>query len=105
MNQILKDMKEIGSRLQTETGENYRGTREYLASLMKLASQEDIIHALPKLTYHELKHVVAAGIPGDAFRMGQELLAAHKEKLRAYMEDENRKASMTVESEEPKEND
>ena len=58
MDYLVKDLKELSRRLMTEKGQNYLDTRMYLLSVMKSANQEELIDALPKLDYHELKYVV-----------------------------------------------
>ncbi|MCK4814607.1 hypothetical protein KA005_02460 [bacterium] len=65
----------------TEKGQNYLDTRMYLLSVMKSAKQEDLIGALPKLDYHELKYIVATGVPGRAMHAAHEILHLRKDEL------------------------
>ena len=81
MDPLLKDLKEISRRLMTEKGDYYKDTRKYLNSIMKSAKQEDLIGALPKLDYHELKYVVATGVPGRAMHAAHEILHLRKDEL------------------------
>jgi hypothetical protein len=81
MNYLVKDLKELSRRLMTEKGQNYNDTRAYLLSVMKSAKQEDLIGALPKLDYHELKYCVASGVPGKAMHAANEILQLRKDEL------------------------
>ena len=53
----------------------------YLLSIMKTAKQEDLIGALPKLDYHELRYIVATGVPGRAMHAAHEILHLRKDEL------------------------
>ena len=88
MNFLVKDLKELSRRLMTEKGQNYLDTRAYLLSVMKSAKQEDLIGALPKLDYHELKYVVATGVPGHAMHAAHEILHLRKEELDKLVHDQ-----------------
>ena len=88
MNYLVKDLKELSRRLMTEKGQNYLDTRMYLLSVMKSAKQEDLIGALPQLDYHELKYIVATGVPGRAMHAAHEILHLRKDELDKLVKDQ-----------------
>jgi hypothetical protein len=84
MDYLIKDLKEISRRLMTEKGQYYRDSSKYLNSIMRSAKQEELMGALAKLDYHELKYCMAAGVPGHAMHAANEILAIRKEELRKF---------------------
>ena len=99
MNYLVKDLKELSRRLMTEKGQNYLDTRAYLLSVMKSAKQEDLIGALPKLDYHELKYVVATGVPGRAMHAAHEILHVRKDELDKMVSEQVGKVRVEYEDE------
>ena len=81
MDYLVKDLKTLSRRLMTEKGQNYMDTRAYLLSVMKSAKQEDLIDALPKLDYHEMKYLIASGVPGRAMHAANEIFQIRKDEL------------------------
>jgi len=81
MNELLKGIKEISRRMMTEKGQYYRDTAKYLNSIMKAANQGDLIAVFPMLDLHELKRVIAAGVPGHAMHAANEILQIRKDEL------------------------
>jgi len=70
--------------MMTEKGQYYRDSRKYLNSIMRAAKQEDLMLALAKLEYHELKYCIASGVPGHAMHAANEILAIRKDELRKF---------------------
>ena len=84
MKPLEKDIKEISRRMMTEKGQYYRDTSKYLNSIMRSASQEDLIEVFPKLDVHELKRCIAAGVPGHAMHAANEILMIKKDNLKHF---------------------
>ena len=74
----------------------YKDTRKYLNTIMRSASQPDLINAVMKLNIHELKQCIAAGVPGDAMAVANARLKDLKAEIKAYIEKKGSEATATV---------
>lgn len=81
----------------TEKGQYYKDTSKYLNSIMRSANQEDLIGCLPKLNLHELKRVIAAGVPGHAMYAANEILKIRKAEILKFEDEQVGKFSVDQE--------
>ena len=74
----------------------YKDTKKYLNTIMRSANQPELIDAVMLLNIHELKHCIAAGVPGDAMTVANQRLKDLKAEIKAYIEKKGAEATAST---------
>jgi len=101
MNKKSDELKRIGQRMRTESGDYYDSSKKYLNSIMRAMNQDDLFEALQDLDIDELKQCISAGVPGDACREANKLLKEMKAEIRAYISKKGAEAHAQTDVETP----
>lgn len=85
MPEIVNPLKKKAAALVAEKPGYRKEARSYLRFWMMEQRQEDLIRWLHDLDYKELRMVISCGVPGDAMRVANDLLARMKKDIEEYL--------------------
>lgn len=97
------ELKQLAHRMMKEKWDYKSQTKKYVRQVMGYYDQVKLMQLLDELNYKELKMIAGCGIPGDAWRYSLDLLRRKREELDLLIEQHGQKATMTVEHDEPME--
>ena len=86
MAEIINPLKKKAAALVAEKPGYRKEARSYLRFWMMEQKQEDLIRWLHDLDYKELRMVISCGVPGDAMRVANDLLADMKKEIEEYLQ-------------------
>jgi len=103
MSKCGDELRDLAHRMMTEKWDFKSQTKKYVRQVMGFYTQVELMGGLKELTYKELRMISGCGIPGDAWKIGFDLLKVKKQEIDLIIEQHGKTAHATVEDDENEE--